>query len=181
MLDMLVAALLSLFPTYLDNVEAFDNVDAAISAAEATGIDADLLLAMAYVESRFSPYSLSRLECKNKVCKRVTGTWTGDEPPKGAHPTWYCGVLQTGGSISWDECMSMRDLETGYLAGAKHLVEWRNAAPCRKLHEDDRMVCALRGYNGGWAAIKNSAKGYANAVLYRRQVIKKAVANYSNT
>lgn len=162
--SILVAALLHLFPYYLDPVTAQANVDAALMASEATGVDPVLLLGMAYVESRFNPYSLSRIQCKGKRCKRVTGAWLGDDPPPGARPTWYCGVLQTGGAVPWEECLRLRDLDAAYLSGAQHLVEWQGMSPCAKQRKEVRLDCALRGYNGGWWSIRHRAAVYVRLV-----------------
>jgi hypothetical protein len=137
-----------------------------MKAAKDTGVDVYVILAIGYVESRYNPLSVSRKQCKNGVCKRVTGVWNARTPPPGARPTYYCGVMQVGGNISWDECMKLRDdLTLNYLTGAKHVIEWQQVNECRKLTADDKLVCALRGYNGGYPAIARNARWYPNTVL----------------
>jgi hypothetical protein len=179
MTSLLIAALIALFPGYLDTTKAQANVNAAISASIVTGVDAELLLGMAYVESRYNPLSLSRMQCEDGACRRVARIWTGSTPPHGARPTWYCGVLQTGGNVPWDKCLAMRDLTVGYLSGAEHLVEWMQTPRCAKLPGDDRLVCALRGYSGGWAAIAGQANSYVNSVLAARHRIEHQIASVS--
>jgi hypothetical protein len=38
-------------------------------------------------------------------------------------------------------------------------------AQCRRLDDAARLVCGLRGYNGGWAAIRGEATAYPTAVM----------------
>jgi hypothetical protein len=164
MLETLIAALLTFAPHYLDADQAKLHADAAYAAEQATGVGADLLLSIAWVESRYDPYSVSRMECFDGVCKRKTGHWSKSTKPAGAKPTYYCGVTQVGGAITWAQCKAYRDITDAYLTGAIHLDSWMNSPPCRKLEGRARVDCGLRGYNGGWASIKNEAKVYVGMV-----------------
>jgi hypothetical protein len=173
--DVLTAALLTLFPGYFaDTTDAQTHVAAAIAASTATGIDPDVLLAIAYVESRYNPKSVSRVECHDGVCARKTGVWEKDTKPPGAKPTYYCGVTQVGGNITWAKCVELRDIDEAYLTGAIHLDSWMNSKPCRKLTGEARLTCGLRGYNGGWASIEKRAQVYPGMVYGAREKIREA-------
>lgn len=163
--SVLVAALLLFAPRYLDRETATQHVQAALAAGKRTGVDPVLLLALAYVESRYSPFSLSRIQCSKRRCRRVTGEWSSTLPPRGAKPTWYCGVTQVGGKVSWKECLALRDVRYNYLVGARHLVRWSKDAYCRGNVDEDLLRCALRGYNGGYPAIRKKAVWYATRVM----------------
>lgn len=172
----ILATALRLFaPDYLDEATAASHVSAASSAALATGIPATLLLAIAYVESRYDPRTVSRMECRDGACKRATGVWSQDTRPPASRPTYYCGVTQVGGDVSWERCVELRDLALAYATGAEHLVEWMDSPPCRRLAYDERLVCGLRGYNGGWAAIKSKATVYPRMVLGAQRNIEKLI------
>jgi len=178
MLNVFVAALLAFAPKYLDAEQAQLHANSAIAAARETGVDADLLLAMAWVESRFSPFDLSYQLCSSGACIRRTHVWTEALPPKGAKPSWYCGVLQVGGWVSWDRCLLLRnDIPLNYMESAKHLTQWQNDPRCNKLSSSARLTCALRGYSGGYRSINIGATQYVKGVraaLWRfRWILKK--------
>jgi len=59
------AALVELAPGYLDPAAALEHVWAARTATAGTEVDPYLLLGMAYVESRYQPAAISRLECED--------------------------------------------------------------------------------------------------------------------
>lgn len=170
MLEILIAALLSFAPKYLDQDQAELHASAALAAedaVEARAVTAELLLSIAWVESRFNQDSLSYRDCSGKECKRKTGKWDGEEPPPGARPSWYCGTMQVGGWVPWEECQRLRsDLPANYLSAAEHLEWWLNEPNCLKLRGDPdaRLDCALRGYSGGYAAIKSEAEEYVGLV-----------------
>lgn len=132
----------------------------AAAAASTPDLPIELLLGVAYVESRFDQRALSRLECETPdACVRKTGVWLRATKPPKARRSWYCGPMQTGGYVSWDECQRMRtDVAYGYTSGVKELTTWMNDPHCSKLSDNDRIRCALAGHNGGYASAKNFHK-----------------------
>lgn len=164
----LIAALLAVAPTYLDKATAYQNVRAALAASRETGVDVKLLLAIGYIESRYNPNALSRCEgAVGSGCGRVYGPWLGNDPPSKARPSWYCGIMQVGGDVSWARCQHLRaDLDENYMAGAKHLIWWSNVPECRDKPKDERLNCALQGYNGGYPAINTNYRRYVNMVMW---------------
>ncbi len=137
------------------------HVEAAVAAArtyhDQLQLDEDqavnLFLGIAYIESNYDELSLSRIECHDLSCKRVTGHLPASEvvPPTAA-PSWFCGPMQTGGRVPWADCERMReDVAYGYATGAQELIGWFNYQTCANLPHTDRLTCALAGYNGGLA------------------------------
>jgi len=180
MLEYLILASLQLAPKSLDEGTAREHVVAAQAASDQTGVPVDLLLGMAYVESRYNPLSLSRIECKRKVCRRVTGIWTKSEHPPGARPSWFCGVMQVGGYVPWERCLELRDLKANYLEGAQHLSKWKRTSPCSRRRGDENLVCALQGYGGGWRAIEVNATRYAYHVIGVQHHILRLLHKFQN-
>jgi hypothetical protein len=165
----------------LPSEQARVHVEAAMTAAHAyhqqMHVDEDrateLLLGMAYIESRYDELSLSRRECAHGQCVRVAAHWDGATPPPHARPSWYCGALQAGGNVSWETCQRMRtDVAAGYDAGARELVIWLNDPNCAQLTDDDRLVCALHGYGGGYSAIEAGTSRYPMNVLWAARRIQ---------
>jgi hypothetical protein len=176
-LEAFVAALVSMVSP-LPPDEARLHVEAAAAAATDQKLATELLLAVAYVESRYDPRALSRVECETAdraSCVRKTGVWPKSTKPPKAQPSWYCGPLQSGGYVSWDECQKMRDdVAYGYSAGAKALVTWMRDPHCRQFKGELQLRCGLAGYNGGYAAVADPANNkYANWVLATRDRIVK--------
>ena len=181
----IVSALRSVFAGDVKTDEmAVINAEAALEAEEQTGVDANLLLGIAWAESRYDPNALSRWQCHGKSCGRDTTTWSGSEQPAGSSPPWYCGVTQVGGNVTWQTCQTLREnIRLNYLTGAKHLLHWSKQKPCP--NKKDNFYCALRGYNGGYdrellkqkiAFVTSSATavGYALNVQYQQKRLKKA-------
>jgi hypothetical protein len=176
-LEALIAAIVAM-SFKLPPEQARMHVEAATAAALEYELPVELLLGVAYVESRYDARALSRLECETNVpesCVRKTGVWPlATKPPK-ARPSWYCGPLQSGGYVSWATCQKMRtDVTYGYAAGARELVTWLNDSRCRNLKDGQRLRCALAGHNGGNAALAHAATHkYVDWVLLARdRVIK---------
>lgn len=175
----LVAAIIAITPG-LDEAEAEVHVHAAIAASGVYGYSPELLLAQAWVESRFQRRDFSRLECHKGSCRRVTGVWEGDELPRGAKATFYCGALQVGGYITWDRCQElMEDVAENYMAGAAHLKEWeeryvRKDPKCRnyRVGSEKRLTCALYGVGGGWKSLEQKTSTYPKRIFYIRGKIK---------
>lgn len=177
-LESLIAAI-TLMVSSLPPNQARVHVEAASSAAtQQPQLSVELLLAIAYVESRYDPRALSRVECETvdpTSCVRKTGIWPKATKPPKARPSWYCGPMQSGGYVPWAECQKMRDdVAYGYNAGAAGLVAWMDDKRCARLGTDDRLRCALAGYNGGNAAIASyRTNKYAGWVLLMRDRIIK--------
>lgn len=152
---------------YLTDQSASLHAMAALQAESEHGIPSDLLLSMAYIESRYDPRALSRIECTVGSCHRVTGLWGGAVPPKGAKPSWYCGVLQVGGHVPWRICMAYRtDVQLSYHTAAENLKYWFTTPHCKRRR--DSLNCALQGYGGGWKAIEKNSMRYVNKVMAQR-------------
>jgi soluble lytic murein transglycosylase-like protein len=96
-------ALRSTAPTYLTIETAREHLVAARVAADVYGVDADLLLSIAWFESRYTA---------DVVGPVVKGKRA-------------CGVMQ---SIMKDGCPKNPTLSDGYLEGAKHLRDWLDAS-----------------------------------------------------
>lgn len=173
MVESLIAAIIALsFQMPID--QARIHAEAAVRAAQeyktklhmSEADAATLLLGMAYLESRYDSTALSRLEKQPRGgYKRVTGTWAGEVAPPHARAPWFCGPLQTGGNVSWDECRRMReDVAYGYQVGAQELAQWMADPTCHAQEGQARLVCALRGYGGGYAAIRAEIRYPANVL-----------------
>jgi hypothetical protein len=128
-------------------------IDQAIAAsvAERPGITAELLVAVAYVESRFNPASVSRVEGG----QRVTGIWAS-RAQIGEGP-WFCGVLQAR-AATWARCLELRDSHLGYAAGATELASW--------LRRTGDIGAMLDGHGCGTHGVRTRrCNGYAGRVL----------------
>lgn len=171
----LIAALVAMV-TGLPVDQARTNAEAAITAAAEYELDPELLLGIAYVESRYDSRALSRRECEPddpESCTRVTGLWLKATKPPKARPSWYCGPMQAGGYVPWSECQHMRDdFAYGYHVGAHELSLWLNDRRCKQHSADDQLLCALAGYNGGNQALASfKTSKYAHWVLLQRNRI----------
>lgn len=174
MLEILIAAILALCPNYLNKQSATENAEAAMVAAKASGLEPELLLAMAYTESRYNPNALSRIECPKGKCRRVTGVWASETMPPNARPSWFCGVTQVGGNVSWERCREFaHDIKLSYATAAEHLNTWLLVPQCRAKAGDDRLACALTGYGGGFKAIKLGTSTYPYRVMGVARMIKR--------
>ena len=128
----------------LDPSEAYSHAAAAVTAAaeaESEAISPELLLGMAFIESRFNPTSVSRVEDG----ERKTGPYPSRRPPKNLDrgTSLFCGPLQTY-ARSWARCLAMRDLETAYDAAIGELDDWLRD---RRVRGD--LTRALAGYGCG--------------------------------
>lgn len=184
-----ISVLLKVAPV-LDEPAAAEHVAAMHEAAETSGLNAlvaklapdldgeSLLAGMAYRESRFTQPVVSRIQCsgsgEEQVCKRVASVWRKRTKPKGAKGTYYCGILQVGGSISWKRCLELiDDVALNYQVGADHLMEWLNDSHCSRKKGEARIICALRGNGGGYKAIKAAKSTYPTRVLKTARYIRK--------
>jgi len=179
MLEPLIVAITALV-TSLSPGQAREHVEAAMAVATAQ-LPADLLLSVAYIESRYDPRALSRNECETadpESCVRKTGVWPRATMPPKAKQSWYCGPMRTGGYVSWAECQRMRtDVAYAYTVGVYEITKWLDDRRCARLADDDRLRCALAGYNGGNAAVANYQDSkYVRWVLAIRARIARSTA-----
>src|SRR5512143_963232 len=124
----------------LDPLEATLHVQAAM-AASTERVAPEVLLAIAFVESRYDPLAVSRVE----GTKRVLGHYGSDAPPRRLKQgsSLYCGPLQTF-AASWDDCLKQRDLFIADASSAKELERWLRD---RRVRGD--LTRALAGYGCG--------------------------------
>jgi hypothetical protein len=139
------------------------HIQAAVTAAheaEHAEVTAEILLAMAFVESRFETATLSRVEHK----RRIHGRYASTQPPKNLdkNGSLYCGPLQTR-ARTWDECLDLRKLDVAYRSGARELGNWLRD---RYVHGD--LTRALAGYGCGYHGVRTGkCNRYPNRVLYQ--------------
>lgn len=132
---------------------------AAARLAAGGGIEVELLLAVADVESRYQADSVSRVEAG----RRVTGRWRSSAPA-GRGPR-FCGSLQAQAGSSWRRCLELRDLRIGYRAAADEIRDW--------LRWTGDVAAALRGHGCGWRGVRGTCRGYDRRVLRRVAKLKK--------
>lgn len=132
-----------------------DHVAAAM-AAETEDVPAEVLLAVAAVESDYDPAWVSRVESGSRVIGRIPG----DAKPEGITGPLFCGPLQTQAKWSWRTCLEQRQLAVGYSLGSAELTEWFGRA-------HGELRAALRGYACGNAGLTGPCRNYGHRVLAR--------------
>src|SRR5258705_3647799 len=80
--------------------QAYEHAAAAVEASTAA-VPADLLVSIAFIESRFDSTATSRVEGS----RRKTGSYSSTTPPRGLNGTMYCGPLPTYAATS-SECLT---------------------------------------------------------------------------
>ena len=144
----------------LDPQVALAHVQAAV-AASTDQVSAELLLAMAFIESRFETHTISRIEGK----RRVHGRYTATTPPTqlNKNGSMYCGPLQTR-AMTWADCLAQRtDLVLAYGAGARELTTW-----LRDRHVRGDVTLALAGYGCGYHGVRTGkCNRYPDRVLWQ--------------
>ncbi len=141
----------------LDAQTAYTHVAAAEAAASAQ-VPTEILLGMAFVESRFDPTAVSRVQAG----VRRTGRYPSRERPArlDRRASLYCGPLQTLAS-SWSACLGLRDVPTAYAAGAAELTSWLRD---RRVRGD--VSRALAGHGCGNHGLRTGhCNGYPQRVL----------------
>ena len=136
---------------------AYAHAEAASDAATEQ-VPAELLLGIAFIESRFDPTAVSRVEGH----ARKTGRYASTAAPASLdrRASLYCGPLQTY-ATSWSACISMRDLGTGYSAAVAELTQWLRD---RRVHGN--TVRALAGHGcGNYGVLTGQCNGYPERVL----------------
>lgn len=163
-------ALMATAPGYMTPEKARLHVSAAM-AAETPEMPAELLLSMAYLESRYDPRATSRVF----KGKREGGIPKWKTPPKGVSGPYFCGVTQVTAGYSWTRCLEFRDIRLAYKTAVHEGIKWQKA--CRK--DRELLRCALWGYGGGYPAIKKRTSTYPARVLSRAQRISNKVKQYA--
>ncbi len=141
----------------IDLVDAYAHAAAAADAATAR-VDAETLLAIAFVESRFDPTATSRVEAGT----RRTGHYPSTDAPASLdrHASLYCGPLQTFAS-TWSRCLALRDLPAAYTAGASELEQWLRDKRVR-----GELTLALAGHGcGNRGVVTGKCNHYPGRVL----------------
>jgi len=131
---------------------------AAASAAATAELPAELLLGVAFIESRFDPTAVSRVEGHS----RRTGRYASTAAPPGLdrRAALYCGPLQTY-AASWSACMAMRRLDIGYGAAVAELTRWLHD---RRVHGNTTRALAGHGC-GNFGVATGQCRGYPERVL----------------
>ncbi|MDB4958649.1 MAG: hypothetical protein JWO36_6218 [Myxococcales bacterium] len=141
----------------LDVMDAYAHASAAIEASTGS-VEPELLLAIAFVESRFDPTATSRVEGG----KRKTGHYAGTAPPESldTRASLYCGPLQTFAS-TWTECLRLRQLSSAYSAGVSEIETWLRD---RRVHGS--VTKALAGHGcGNYGVLTGRCNEYPSRVL----------------
>jgi hypothetical protein len=142
----------------LPPADAYAHAAAAIEASSPR-VAPELLLAIAFVESRYDPTATSRIEGTT----RRTGPYPSLAQPAdlAPHGSLYCGPLQTY-AASWRDCLAMRDLRIAYAAGASELETWLRD---RRVQGD--IVRALAGHGcGNFGVTTGRCNGYPARVRW---------------
>lgn len=155
-----VERLVAFAPQYLDQGHAREHLAAARVAAKYHRIDAAILLAIAFNESRYDPLVDDAKVSGSRACGLMSATQDRCDPAK----------------------LTVTD---GYLAGAAILRGWideaerprhPNTVECRK--RSSPWQCAMTGYAGGWNALnvcntrRHANCGYPDVVLRRAARIR---------
>jgi hypothetical protein len=144
--------------------EAYTHASAAVEASS-SAVPADLLVSIAFIESRFDTTATSRVESG----RRKTGHYSSTEPPRGLAGSLYCGPLQTY-AASWSECLTMRVPKQAYAAGAAELVKWLRDKRVR-----GNLTLALAGHGCGNAGVATgSCNNYPARVSFVRALLARA-------
>jgi hypothetical protein len=118
--------------------DVYEHASAAIEAATPS-VRVELLLAIAFVESRYDTTATSRVEGGT----RKTGRHPSRIPPRSLdrRASLYCGPLQTFAS-SWEACLEMRDSRIAYAAAVTELQTWLRD---RRVRGDVKLALAGHG------------------------------------
>lgn len=165
--EKLAEALYKISPEYLNRETAKLHAEAA-KLAESSRVSAELLLGMAFFESRYISTATSRVERG----KRIGGVPKWDYPPKHTRGPYFCGVTQADARNSWRRCLELRNINIAYKQTVHELEKW--LAMCK-----NNLYCALNGYGGGFPLIRLGSN-YPGRVIYRARLLKQAQHDYEN-
>jgi hypothetical protein len=153
--------------------DAFEHASAAISAST-DRVGPELLLGVAFIESRFDPTATSRVVNGH----RKTGRYPSQTPPSGldAKATLFCGPLQTI-ATTWSECLAFRDIDRAYAAGAAELEKWLADRRVR-----GNVTRALAGHGcGNYGVTTGRCNAYPSRVLWFAERFRSEPARVSTT
>jgi hypothetical protein len=138
--------------------EAYQHAQAAIDASTER-VTPELLLAIAFVESRFDVTATSRVEGHT----RRMGRYPSTTPPANlAKRSLFCGPLQTMAN-SWSECIALRDPHTAYAAGVGEIERWLRD---KRVRGD--ITRALAGHGcGNYGVATGKCNMYPQRVLWQ--------------
>lgn len=170
--DRMAATLQHHNPMYLTYDAALYHVVAA-KLASTDDVSAELLLGMAYVESRYTPLATSRVEGEI----RKTGVPSWSTPDSEVHGPYFCGVTQADARFSWKRCLELRNIFEAYKTSAHELTLWLRHPLCRA--SDNPLQCALWGYGGGKPAIELRTSTYPGRVMSRAMALHRATSSSS--
>ncbi len=142
---------------------------AAAKIVETSNVSAEILLSLAFVESRYQPSATSRVE--NGVRKIGIPKW--NYPRRNVSGPYFCGVTQVMADMSWNKCLELRDIFLAYKTAVIELEEWLSSPYCQ--NSTNKMQCALWGYGGGHPAIKARTSTYPLRVMNRALAITKSI------
>lgn len=157
---LLLAGLLSVHPGLNPEV-GYEHVVAA-QAAEDGGVDAALLLALAWYEGGWEQRVFAYQKCDpQKKCRRAKHRrYQHDRPPAHGRGPYFCGTLQIS-TRSWSRCRELlTDLDESYRTAVTVLQGWE-----RHCARKGRTECTLRGYHGGFRMLARTSDGYPKRVL----------------
>lgn len=169
-LSTLAGAVRAQSPEEINRPTAVAHVVAAELAAT-DEIPAEVLLGLAYVESRYSSRAVSRLDHG----RRIVGIPTWTTPGDGISGPYFCGVVQAQAGKSWARCRELQSIVTAYSTAVKEMTLW-----LRYSHGD--IESALGGYGCGVFGAKHpdlcgGKVPYAARVLYRARLLKRSLDN----
>ena len=183
--DGLLAALMAFSPATRP-VDAASHVAAARAVSrQYPAFDPELLLALAWVESRWDGRAVAWTACSGSGCRRKRASWResrfGKAAPK-ARAGWFCGPLQVH-ARRWEECRPrLVDVEAGYRDGAANLAGWlREGASSKNLRTEISrqnrrdLREALTGFNGGYRMLNSKKpRRFAGLVQSIEQDLKRS-------
>jgi hypothetical protein len=133
----------------------------AAMQAESPTVSAELLIAQAWAESRWTGTGVSRLENG----KRRTGAWPGKFPSYFSGP-YFCGASQLKRKTE-KACKAIgRATLANYTEAEAHIRAWVKA--CQAKYKRRDLTCALSGYGGGWPGITLKGRAYRYARKIQR-------------
>lgn len=153
MLTMLEAILIALRMLAFAPPDSIGPHVMAAAVASTTDVPTEVLIAIAWHESRLDPTATSYVSGGRRTGRR----WPSRDRAAGDGPR-FCGVMQVAAGSSWDDCLALRPLDVAYRRGREILSSWLRAA-------DGDMAAALRGYGCGWAGMRGECRGFDRRVL----------------
>jgi hypothetical protein len=146
------------------------NQQAACQAVrvETVALPAEMLLAVAWIESRFTLDSVSKIE----QGQRTTGQTSAGQLAR-SHGPFFCGPLQSAAGLSRSACSAMQSAK-GWQVGAAEIQVWLKT--CR-----GDWRCALSGHGCGNAGAKAKRCGrsdYASRALILADKVREKFLAY---